>query len=379
MIRRVLVFGLLGVVLILLAFVQDQDIPDIALWRRLYASDDSRQWPTPHLDDDVKTNFVDIGSLPDVEYPLDNPFSKEKSALGKLLFFDPRLSATKQLACASCHDPQLGWGDGKSLANGHNRRVGKRNAMTLYNVGYYHTFFWDGRSPSLEAQVLFPLTDSVEMNTAPEVAVRHIQAIAGYRPLFKSAFGDSTISISRIQQAIATFERGIRSYNSKFDRFIKGNKDAMTDDEVWGLHLFRTKARCINCHNTPLFSDNQFHNDGQTLYGTRQQDFGHYHISGKQEDIGAFRTPSLREITLTGPWMHHGNFPTLLDVVQLYNLGNPEPIQRSVTIDPKTKPIHSAKLKKLNLTNEEINAVLKFLGAISSSTQQRIAMPKLPE
>ncbi|WP_376781021.1 cytochrome-c peroxidase, partial [Sphingobacterium multivorum] len=172
---------------------------------------------------------------------------------------------------------------------------------------------------------------------------------------------------------------GISSYNSKFDRFIKGNKDAMTDDEVWGLHLFRTKARCINCHNTPLFSDNQFHNDGQTLYGTRQQDFGHYHISGKQEDIGAFRTPSLREITLTGPWMHHGNFPTLLDVVQLYNLGNPEPIQRSVTIDPKTKPIHSAKLKKLNLTNEEINAVLKFLGAISSSTQQRITMPKLPE
>ncbi len=379
MIRRLLVFGLLGVVLILLSFVQDQDIPDIALWRKLYSSGDNKRWPKPHLDDDVKANFVDIGTLPNVQYPADNPFSKEKSALGKILFFDPRLSATKQLACASCHDPQLGWGDGKSVAHGHSRRVGKRNAMTLYNVGYYRSFFWDGRSSSLEAQVLFPLTDSVEMNTDHQVAVRHIQEIAGYAPLFQSAFGDSTVNILRIQQAIATFERGIRSYSSKFDRFVQGNKNAMTDEEVWGLHLFRTKARCINCHNTPLFSDNQFHNDGQTLYGTKQQDFGHYHISGKQEDIGAFRTPSLREITLTGPWMHHGNFPTLLDVVQLYNLGNPEPIQRSVTIDPKTRPIHSAKLKKLNLTNEEINAVLKFLGAISSSTQQRMMTPKLPE
>ncbi|WP_294351088.1 cytochrome c peroxidase [uncultured Sphingobacterium sp.] len=379
MIRRLLVFGLLGVVLILLSFVQDQDIPDIALWRKLYSSGDSKRWPKPHLDDDVKANFVDIGTLPNVQYPADNPFSKEKSALGKILFFDPRLSATKQLACASCHDPQLGWGDGKSVAHGHSRRVGKRNAMTLYNVGYYRSFFWDGRSSSLEAQVLFPLTDSVEMNTDHQVAVRHIQEIAGYAPLFQSAFGDSTVNILRIQQAIATFERGIRSYSSKFDRFVQGNKNAMTDEEVWGLHLFRTKARCINCHNTPLFSDNQFHNDGQTLYGTKQQDFGHYHISGKQEDIGAFRTPSLREITLTGPWMHHGNFPTLLDVVQLYNLGNPEPIQRSVTIDPKTRPIHSAKLKKLNLNNEEINAVLKFLGAISSSTQQRMMTPKLPE
>ncbi len=379
MIRRLLVFGSLGVILILLSFVQDQDIPDIALWRKLYSSGDSKRWPKPHLDDDVKVNFVDIGTLPNVQYPADNPFSKEKSALGKILFFDPRLSATKQLACVSCHDPQLGWGDGKSLAHGHSRRVGKRNAMTLYNVGYYRSFFWDGRSSSLEAQVLFPLTDSVEMNTDHQVAVRHIQEIAGYAPLFQSAFGDSTVSILRIQQAIATFERGIRSYNSKFDRFVQGNKNAMTDEEVWGLHLFRTKARCINCHNTPLFSDNQFHNDGQTLYGTKQQDFGHYHISGKQEDIGAFRTPSLREITLTGPWMHHGNFPTLLDVVQLYNLGNPEPIQRSVTIDPKTRPIHSAKLKKLNLTNEEINAVLKFLGAISGSTQQRMMTPKLPE
>ncbi|WP_294183389.1 cytochrome c peroxidase [uncultured Sphingobacterium sp.] len=379
MIRRLLVFGLLGVVLILLSFVQDQDIPDIALWRKLYSSGDNKRWPKPHLDDDVKANFVDIGTLPNVQYPADNPFSKEKSALGKILFFDPRLSATKQLACASCHDPQLGWGDGKSVAHGHSRRAGKRNAMPLYNVGYYRSFFWDGRSSSLEAQVLFPLTDSVEMNTDHQVAVRHIQEIAGYAPLFQSAFGDSTVNILRIQQAIATFERGIRSYSSKFDRFVQGNKNAMTDEEVWGLHLFRTKARCINCHNTPLFSDNQFHNDGQTLYGTKQQDFGHYHISGKQEDIGAFRTPSLREITLTGPWMHHGNFPTLLDVVQLYNLGNPEPIQRSVTIDPKTRPIHSAKLKKLNLTNEEINAVLKFLGAISSSTQQRMMTPKLPE
>lgn len=347
--------------------------------RRRYSSGDVGQWPEPHLDASVKPGFVDIGVLPAVAYPASNPFSKEKASLGKLLFFDARLSASKQLSCASCHDAQLGFGDGKSLAHGHGRKEGKRNAMTLYNVGYYKSFMWDGRAKTLEDQVLLPVQDHVEMNTSLDTMVVHVRIIKGYGPYFKSAFGDDQVNLLRIQQAIATYERSIVSYPTKFDRFVSGQSDALNDQELEGLHLFRTKARCINCHNTPLFSDNLFHNDGQTLYGTKQEDFGHYHITGDQKDIGAFRTPSLRNVGLTGPWMHHGNFPTLRDVVELYNLGNPAPIQRRVQVDEKTRPIHSPLLKKLDLSKAEVDAVLAFLQALSNPTQRRIAMPDFPK
>lgn len=351
---------------------------DLATLRAKYSSGNPSTWPKATLDDAVKDGFRDIGVLPKVPYPDYNPYSKEKETLGKLLFFDPRMSVSKQISCSNCHDAQLGFGDGKSLAHGHGRRVGKRNAMTLYNVGHYTSFMWDGRAATLEDQMLLPVQDTVEMHTDLLTMVKNIAEIAGYKPYFKAAFGTAEISIERIQYAIATFERSINSYPSRFDKFISGNENLLSDAEVLGLHLFRTKARCINCHNTPLFSDNKFHNDGQTLYGTKQEDFGHYHISGKQEDIGAFRTPSLRDIALSGPWMHHGNFPTLRDVVELYNFGNPAPIQRRVKVDESKRPIHSPLLKKLDLSKEEINAVLAFLQALSSSTQRRIAQPELP-
>lgn len=355
---------------------QQENLADL---RERYSSGNQALWPKPHIDSSVKAYFVDIGVLPQVVYPSANPYSKEKSLLGKLLFFDPRLSASKQISCASCHDPQLGFGDGKSLAHGHGRREGKRNAMTLYNVAFYQSFMWDGRAQSLEDQVLLPTQDHVEMNTSLDTLVAHIKAVRGYASYFAQAFGDQEVTLLRVQQALATFERGIVSYPNKFDRFIQGQSDALNDQELKGLHLFRTKARCINCHHTPLFSDNLFHNDGQTLYGSKQQDFGRYHQTGDQRDIGAFRTPSLRNVALTGPWMHHGNFPALRDVVELYNLGNPAPIQRSVKVDERTRPIHSPLLKKLNLTVEEVEAVIAFLQALSTPTQRRMAMPELPE
>ncbi|MBD1431961.1 cytochrome-c peroxidase [Sphingobacterium sp. DN00404] len=376
--KKTAVLTSLGIFLFLVGFVQEKEIPDIAILRRLYASGDVMQWPKANIDSTVAPNFEDIGALPPVSYPEYNPFSTEKAALGKMLFFDPRLSASKQIACASCHDPQLGWGDGKSLSHGHDRKVGKRNAMSLYNMGYFTSFFWDGRAKSLEEQVDFPLIDSVEMNNPLDIVVQHISEIAGYAPYFEAAFGDGTVNLERIQYAIATFERGIKSLPSRFDRFVKGDEKALSDQEIWGMHLFRTKARCINCHNTPLFSDNLFHNDGQALYGSRQEDLGHYHISGKQIDVGAFRTPSLRNITLTGPWMHHGNFPTLFDVVVYYNLGNPAPIQRHVQIDSTKVPIPSPLLRKLELSDDEVHAIISFLGAISSGVQARVNSPKLP-
>lgn len=239
----------------------------------------------------------------------------------------------------------MGWTDNSTRSFGHDRQTGMRNSMTILNVAFAHELFWDGRAKSLEDQARFPISDEVEMNEDLNIAVDKIDNIEGYKPLFEAAFGNDSVSLQRIQYAIATFERTIKSPKSKFDKFVEGQSDLLTDKEVQGLHLFRTKAMCINCHNTPYFSDNQYHNDGQTLFGTKDEDFGRYLVTQNVEDIGKFRTPTLREITNTGPWMHNGHFPTLLDVVEFYNLGNPMVIQKRYlgtprdSLIPKTSPI----------------------------------------
>jgi len=355
------------------AFISEKDYSTEEL-RRLYSSGDTSLWPAPDLDTSVK-NFRDIGLLEKMIFPEANPYSVEKAKLGKLLFFDPRLSSSKQISCASCHDPELGWGDGRHLAFGHDRQNGKRNAMTILNTGYYHRLFWDGRAANLENQVVFPVQDPLEMAQSLKTMEKNIKKIKGYKSYFKEAFGTEKVTAERIQKAIATFERTVVSKPTRFDSFIKGNAKALSDDEVRGLHLFRTKARCINCHNTPLFSDNQFHNDGQTLYGSTMQDFGLYNFTKNKEDIGKFRTPSLRETISTGPWMHHGNFPSLVDVVEYYNLGNPAPIQRSVQVDESMRPVTSPILKKLHLTKTERQQLESFLRTISTPSQKMNPFP----
>ena len=327
-----------------------------------------------------KSDFEDIGLLGEVKYPEDNPYSKEKRQLGKLLFFDGRLSASGQIACASCHNPELAWTDNVTHSFGHKRQTNKRNAMTIKNVAFAETLFWDGRSPSLEHQATMPITDPKEMNTSHQVSVANISKIEGYKPLFKEAFGDEEVTLEKITKAIATFERSLTSGKSKFDRFISGKKDLFTDQEVRGLHLFRTKARCINCHNTPYFSDNKFHNDGQALFGSKNEDLGRYSISKDMDDLGKFKTPTLREVGKTGPWMHHGHFPSLLDVVQYYNLGNPAPIQKRYVGTPRDSliPTPSPLLQELELSESEIEDVIAFLNTLSTRTM-RIGASTLPQ
>lgn len=346
--------------------------------RELY-SGPQKGWPVAELDEEAKAEFQDIGQLDKPVYPAYNPFSEEKQKLGKLLFFDPRMSISNQIACASCHDPELAWGDGKRVSYGHSRKAGKRNAMTILNTAYFEHLFWDGRAGSLEEQAIFPVQDQVEMNTALKAMVKNIASIKGYAPIFKEAFGSAKVTQERIQYAIATFERSVLSRHSRFDAFMRGNKKALRDEEVLGLHLFRTKARCINCHNTPLFSDNQFHNDGQTLLGSKMQDLGRYTHTRDLQDVGKFRTPSLREVNISGPWMHHGNFPTIRDVIEYYNLGNPSPIQRAAVVPDSLKKYgRSAMLKKLNLKEEEKQALEAFLKSISTQVN-KIMPPELPE
>lgn len=374
--RLGLIFAVIAIFVCTTAFFQEKEYT-IAELRELYSGDPSK-WPKPDLDQEAKKGFKDIGYLGRPTYPADNPFKVEKEKLGKILFFDPRLSSSKQIACASCHDPELGWGDGKRLAYGHDRQNGKRNAMTIINTAFYEKFFWDGRANSLEHQSGFPVADHVEMNMDLAGMVKNVSQIEGYRPLFAAAFGTNEVSLDKIQKAIATFERSIVSTSSRFDSFVKGNPKALRDEEVVGLHLFRTKARCINCHNTPLFSDNKFHNDGQALLGSKFEDLGLYNVTKNLNDVGKMRTPSLRETNITGPWMHHGNFPSLKDVIEFYNLGNPIAQQRSLKVADSLKAPKSAMLRKLNLTLEEQKQLESFLRAISTSVN-KINPPVLPK
>lgn len=379
MLRRSILFVSSSVVLISIlasSFEASEKKPNIKKLRHQYGSGDYKKWPAPVLHENAKEGFVDIGTLGDVPFPADNPTNDAKKELGKILFFDPRLSVSGQIACASCHDPQLGWGDGKRLAFGHDRKLGGRNAMTILNTAFYSKLFWDGRANSLEDQARFPVQDHLEMNANLVDMEKKVQSFAGYKPLFKKAFGDESINLEKIFKAIATFERTVVSPPSRFDLFIKGKQEAMKDEEVLGLHLFRTKAGCINCHNTPLFSDNKFHNDGQTLWGSDNEDLGQYNVTKNKADVGKFKTPSLREVMQTGPWFHHGNFPTIKDVILFYNLGNPAPIQKKYlgTARDSILPVTSPMLKKLNLTDKEIDALIAFMNAITT-TPRRLNPP----
>ncbi len=344
--------------------------------RKIYSSGDPATWPAANIDASVKPTFIDIGPLDSIPYPADNPTNEDKRNLGKILFFDPRLSSSGQLACASCHDPQLGWGDGRRVAFGHDRKLGKRNAMTLFNTAYYKSFFWDGRSSSLEDQAQFPIKDNLEMHQDLKKLAVKARKYKGYEPLFKKAFGTKEITLDKVYKAIATFERTIVSPPSRFDLFVGGRPEALKDNEINGLHLFRTKAGCVNCHNSGLFSDNKFHNDGQTLWGSENEDLGRYNVTKNKADVGLFKTPSLREVSNTGPWMHHGNFPSLKDVVQFYNLGNPAPVQKKYmgTARDSLLPTTSPLLKRLNLSVSEIEDIIAFLQSLAT-TPRRVQPP----
>jgi cytochrome c peroxidase len=337
--------------------------------REVYSTKPSKDWPKPRLTPMVNDlTFVDIGKLPEVVHPSDNPYSDEKAKLGEKLFFDPRLSSSGKISCASCHDPKLGWTDGKARSEGHNGQLTPRNSMPVINAVYSKTLFWDGRAKSLEHQAQFPIEDSKEMNEKLEVAVKRISQMSDYQALFAKSFKNKKVNAENLLKAIATFERTIVSGESKFDRFISGESTLFTDEELRGLHLFRTKAGCINCHNTPLFSDDKFHNDGLSMFGMEGEDLGKYNQTNNPKDAGLFRTPTLREVANTGPWMHNGIFDDLTEVVEYYNQGNPNFVQRNPQdshrfhLIPQPTPI----LRPVGLSKDEVKALVSFLKTLTS-------------
>jgi len=331
-------------------------------------------WPAPHLSDSVSHRA--LAPLPEVEYPEDNPYSEAKEGLGKKLFFDPRLSASGTLACASCHDPDLGWSDGRRRSFGHARREGRRNSQTILNAAYYDHLFWDGRAESLEEQAMTAIAGPREMNQGLNLVADGIRDVPAYRRLFRQSFGDPTITVQRIAQAIATFERGITSRTSDFDRFLNGDRDAMTDRQIYGLHVFRTTGQCMNCHSGALLSDDKFHNLGQSHLGRPSEDLGRFLVTGDTSDVGKFRTPSLRDVTYTGPYLHHGLIFSLREVIDMYDRGMPQVIPRKEADNP-LYPEKSPLLEPLDLSDREIEALLDFLEAISMRPR-RMSAPDLP-
>ena len=338
------------------------------------ATDDYRQgkalWPPFEVDEAVEA--IELGS-PQRPEKLDWQ-TPEAEALGRMLFFDPSLSSSGQFACVSCHDSQLAWTDGRRFSAGHDRQAGTRNAMSLLNVAYKHQLFWDGRADGLLDLILLPIESPIEMSASiPEVVIR-LNAIEGYQDAFEEAFGTPQVNAERIKKSIASFLLTIFSSRSRFDRFVAGDFDILNDQEIRGLHLFRTKARCMNCHHGPLMTDGQFHHTGLSYYGRRFEDLGRFNATNEVEDRGKFRTPSLRDVVFTGPWMHNGLFTNFTGILNMYNHGIT--FNSRIRFKEGTPPL-SPLIKPLGLTKGEIADLEAFLHTVSRIPRHVFA-PELP-
>ncbi|MDF3935624.1 cytochrome-c peroxidase [Pseudomonas citronellolis] len=329
---------------------------DHACLRRVY-SQPSANWPAPNLSPGVA--WHELASLP--KPPAQDPL---KVALGEKLFFDPLLSRSGQLACASCHEPDLAFADGRKVSFGHDRQAGRRNAPSVAMASHFSQLFWDGRAGSLEQQALMPIVDPLEMAFTLDPLLTRLREHTDYPRAFATAFGTEVISAERLGQALAAYQRSLVPRRGALDRFLLGDSQALSDSQLRGLDLFRGKARCLNCHQGAALSDDQFHNLGLTYYGRKYEDLGRFRVSGRAEDVGAFRTPSLRQVARTGPWMHNGLFPDLRGVLNMYNAGmfHPQPTaqQKDDPLFPKTSPL----LEPLRLDAGELQALLDFLQAL---------------
>lgn len=268
--------------------------------------------------------------------PPNNPTTVEGVALGRKLFFDPILSGNGTQSCASCHAPQFAFGESTRFSTGIDGIQGNRNAMPLFNMAWNwdNHFFWDGRANGIEAQAFGPVVNPIEMHNTWPTAVASLQANAEYPNLFKAAFGTTNIDSVLVAKAIAQFERTLISGNSRFDQYLNG-QISLTAQEIEGFNVFMAENRgdCFHCHGNaanPLWTDNLFHNNG---LDATFSDLGLGAVTGNPADNGKFKTPSLRNLAYTAPYMHDGRFATLDEVINHYSEG----LQNSPTVDPLLK------------------------------------------
>jgi cytochrome c peroxidase len=319
--------------------------------------------------------------------PESNPLTKGKVALGKQLYFDPRVSLDGTVSCATCHDPEKGWTDRLKTSVGIDGQLGGRNAPTVLNTAYGRTMFWDGRAPSLEGQAQGPIQNPIEMGKQSyKEIIERLRTISGYREQFQKVFG-TDVTLDGLAKSIAAFERSAAlSGDSAYDRYNRGDLKAMTESQKRGMVLFGLrlsqdddfdpkvtlkKAGCTDCHVGFNFTDEQFHNlgIGYNLAEGTFADLGRFVIdpvgTKNPAHSGAFKTPTVRDAANTGPYMHNGSLKTLEEVVEHYDKGgNPNPM-----LDKD--------IKKLNLTDQEKKDVVEFMKALSG-TPIKVALPTLP-
>jgi cytochrome c peroxidase len=293
--------------------------------------------------------------LPAPWIPASNPLTAEKVALGRRLFFDESLSRDRSRSCAGCHVPGACFTDERATAMGVRSQVGPRNTPSLVNAALYPALFWDGRAPSLEAQVEGPLLAPTELDMTEEELVARVREAEGYAPLFAAAFGSADVTLRRIGHALASFERTLLAADSPFDRWWWDRRaDAVPDAAKRGFDLFRTKAGCASCHrlgpSDALFTDFAFHATG----AGRGDDPGRFAVTGREEDRGRFRTPSLRNVAVTAPYFHDGSAATLADVIDHYDRGG----EAGRPKEPEVRP--------LRLTKEEKTDLEAFLRSLTS-------------
>lgn len=308
----------------------------------------------------------DIGPLPtNVPIPATNLNYAAKVTLGEQLYFDGRLSQNGAISCAFCHTPGLGFADPKQVSIGVGGKKGGRQAPTIYNTAFNPVQFWDGRAGSLEEQAIGPIVNPVEMAETHENVVTKLSKIKGYVAQFQKVFGTG-INMQGIAEAIAAYERTIISTNSDFDKYYMGDKAAMNQEAQRGMTLFKGKARCILCHNGSNFTDNQFHNLGVPQVGPMKEDLGRFYVTRRPEDKAAFKTPTLRSIIETAPYMHDGAFRTLEEVVDFFDQGG-----------GKNSNLSSL-MKPLGLTTQEKTDLIAFLKALTGE-EIPFEFPTLPE
>ncbi len=299
--------------------------------------------------------------LPPVPVPADNPATRETVDLGRRLYYDPQLSSDGTIACASCHHPDKGFADDKPFSMGVQKKLGGRNSPTVLNAAYFSSQFWDGRAPTLEEQAKGPVQNPVEMAHTLEGVERRLNTNETYKAQFAKAFGPGPITYDMVAKAIAAFERTVVSANSPFDRYYYGgDKQALSPAAIRGFQVFKdpNKGNCATCHligeKYALFTDDQFHNLGVGVKDEVPTDLGRFAVTKQENDKGCFKTPSLRNVALTAPYMHDGSLKDLKQVVDFYIGGG------------NSSPFRDAKIKPLDfLSGQERADLVEFLKSLT--------------
>jgi cytochrome c peroxidase len=309
-----------------------------------------------------------LGLQADAAYvPAGNPPTAERVTLGRLLYFDKRLSADDTVSCATCHDPAHGFAEPRATSSGIRGQVGARNAPTVLNRLFSKEQFWDGRAADLEEQAHGPVVNQIEMGMAShDACIERLRGIKGYPPLFEKAFGTPEITMPRVAQAIASYERTVLTGNSPFDRYQAGDQEAMTAAAVRGMALFNGKGNCVTCHAGFNFTDESYHNLGVGMDATTP-DLGRYAVTKQDVDRGAFKTPTLRNVTQTAPYMHDGKEKTLRDVIVFYNQGG------------RANPWLSKERRPLALSDAEIAELVVFLEALTGELTEQSVPTSFPQ